>query len=66
MAISDRTRNSRYIFDIQAGLVPSDPEFDVVYDAIARNGGTDLSRLTDGQIAAMAAEIRSIRQARAA
>ena len=56
-----RAKLLRYISDIQAGLVPSDQEYDAVYEAIARNGGTDFSRLTNAQVAKMAGDIRAIR-----
>lgn len=52
----------RYVIDILAGLVPSDPLFDPIYDAVTKHGGTEFERRKASiDVVAMAAEIRMIR-----
>lgn len=52
----------RYVTDILAGLVPSDPLYDPIYEAVAQHGGVKFERRSASiNVVAMAEAIRLIR-----
>ena len=58
---AEAIRARHYVSDVLNGLVPGDALYDPIYDAVAVNGGTDFSRVSDENMLVMAAAVRKLR-----